>query len=154
MICVILCFLCTIVLGLDLISTGSTVALNGVPYYIPSTPYVKIPNFNSRVLAGKGSGYGGIVPVTVVKATAAVTLAQLNRTITGYGSDDDVWQTGFLSSRHNRFDDAELCSSAKSSEFLVGEADFASHLHPIQFVHIGRKLYLQWHNYHTRFESK
>ena len=119
MICVILSFLCTFALGLDLISTGSTVALNGVPYYIPSTPYVKIPNFHSRVLAGKGSGYGGIVPVTVVKAAAAVTLAQLKGTITTYGSDDDVWQTGFLSSRHNRLGDAELCSSAKSSEFLV-----------------------------------
>ena len=143
MICVILCSLCTFALGLDLISTGSTVTLNGVPYYIPSTPYVKIPNFQSRVLAGKGSGYGGIVPVTVVKATAAVTLAQLKGTITTYGSDDDVWQTGFLSSRHDRFSDAELRSSAKSSEFLVGEADFASHLRPIQFVHIGPELYLQ-----------
>ena len=135
-------------------STGSTVALNGVPYYVPSTPYVKIPNFNSRVLAGKGSGYGGIVPVTVVKATAAATLAQLKQTITTYGSDDDVWQTGFLSSRHNRVGDAERCSSAKSTDSLMLEADFASHLHSIQFVHIGRKLYLQWHNYHTRFESK
>ena len=136
MICVILCFLCTFALGLDLISTGSTVALNGVPYYIPSTPYVKIPNFNSRVLAGKGSGYGGIVPATVVQATAAVTLAQLDRTIAAYGSDDDVWQTGFLSSMHNRIGEAELCSSAKSPEFLVGEADFASHLHPVQFIHL------------------
>ena len=101
MICVILCFLCAFAFGLDLISTGSTVALNGIPYYVPSTPYVKIPNFNSRVLAGKGSGYAGIVPVTVVKATAAASLAQLKGTITTYGSDDDVWQTGFLSSRHN-----------------------------------------------------
>ena len=136
MICVILCFLCTFALGLDLVSTGSTVALNGVPYYIPSTPYFKIPNFNSRVLAGKGSGYGGIVPATVVKATAAVTLAQLSRTIAAYGSDDDVWQPGFLSGRHDRLGDAKLCSSAKSSQFLVGEADFASHLHPVQFVHV------------------
>ena len=104
---------------------------------------MKIPNFHSRVLAGKGSGYGGIVPVTVVKATAAVTLTQLKETITTYGSDDDVWQTGFLSSRHDRVGDAELCSSIKSSELLVRKADFASHLHPIQFVHIGRKLCLQ-----------
>ena len=143
MICIISCFLFPFAFGLDLISTGSTVALNGVPYYVPSTPYVKIPSFNSRVLAGKGSGYGGIVPVTVVKATAAVTLAQLKSTITAYGSEDDVWQTGFLSSTHDRVGDLELCSSAKSSEFLVGEADFASHLHPIQFVHIRRKLYHQ-----------
>lgn len=155
MIYVILCFLSTFALGLDLISTGSTIALNGIPYYIPSTPYVKIPNFHSRVLAGKGSGYGGIVPVTVVKATAAVTLTQLSQTITAYGNDDDVWQTGFLSSRHNRVGDAELCSPAKSWEFLVGKADLAaSHLHPIQLVHVGSELHLQWHNYHTSFESK
>ena len=115
MIHVILCFLCACALGLDLISTGSTVALNGIPYYLPSTPYSKIPNFQSRILAGKGSGYGGTVPVTVVKATSAsFTLAQLDQTIATYSKVDDVWQPGFLSGKHDRFGDAEHCSPARS----------------------------------------
>ena len=112
MICVVLCFLCACALGVELISTGSTVALDGIPYYIPRMPYVKIPNFQSHILAGKGSGYGGIVPVTVVRATsAAFTLAQLEQTVATYGREDDVWQAGFLSGEQNgSFDDAERYS--------------------------------------------
>lgn len=98
MIAPVLCFLCACVLAVELTSTGSTAALDGVPYYIPSAPYAKIPNFQSQILAGKGSGYGGIVPVTVVKATSATfTLAQLDQTIATYGKEDDVWQETFLS---------------------------------------------------------
>ena len=101
MIIVTLCFLCACALGVELTSTGSTAALDGIPYYIPSTPYAKIPNFQSQVLAGKGSGYAGIVPVTVVKATSAVfTLAQLDQAVAAYG-EDDVWQESFLSGRRS-----------------------------------------------------
>lgn len=91
---------CAYALAVELTSTGSTATLDGVPYYIPSTPYAKIPNFSSQILAGKGSGFGGIVPVTVVKASSATfTLAQLDQTITTYGIEDDVWQESFLSGR-------------------------------------------------------
>lgn len=105
MIYIVLCFLSACALGVtsvELISTGSTLSLDSVPYYIPSIPYTKIPNFQSHVLAGKGSGCDGIVPVTVVKATsAAFTLAQLEQTVVTYGKEDDVWQPGFLSGKHN-----------------------------------------------------
>lgn len=108
MIIAILCFLYTCAISVELTSTGSTAALNGVPYYIPSTPYAQIPSFRPQILAGKGSGYGGIVPVTVVKATsAAFTLAQLDQTVATYGKEDDVWQDGFLSGRRS----LELCAS-------------------------------------------
>ena len=100
MIIEILFFLGAYVLAIELTSTGSTVALDGVPYYIPSMPYAKIPDFQFQILSGKGSGYGGIVPVTVVKATSATfTLAQIDQTIATYGKEDDVWQESFLSGR-------------------------------------------------------
>lgn len=102
MITAVLCFLYACTIAVELTSTGSTAALDGVPYYIPSTPYANIPNFQSQILAGKGSGYGGIVPVTVVKATSATfTLARLDQTIATYGEEDDVWQESFLSGRRN-----------------------------------------------------
>lgn len=102
MITAVLAFLCACALAVELTSTGSTAALDGVPYYIPSTPYTKIPNFQSTILAGKGSGYGGIVPVTVVGANSATfTLAQLDQTVATYGIEDDVWQESFLSGRRS-----------------------------------------------------
>ena len=120
MIIAVLCFLCTCVLAAELTSTGSTVALDGVPYYIPSTPYASIPNFQSQILAGKGSGYGGIVPVTVVNATSATfTLAQLDQTVATFGREDDVWQEGFLSGRRTLSlgGYTERCSPARFRRF-------------------------------------
>lgn len=130
---IVLCFLSACALGVELISLGSTVSLDSVPYYIPSTPYSKVPNFQSYILAGKGGGYDAIVPVTVVKATsAAFTLAQLQQTIVTYGKEDDVWQPGFLSGKHNgSFGEAERCYLANSVFFLVKRAELVSHLHPI-----------------------
>lgn len=98
MIPALLCLLFAFTTAVELTSTGSTAALDGVPYYIPSTPYANIPNFRSQILAGQGSGLGGMVPVTVVKATSATfALAQLDQTIATYAKEDDVWQEGFLS---------------------------------------------------------
>lgn len=92
--------LCACAWGIELTSTGSTAALNGIPYYIPGTPYAMIPDFQSHILAGKGGGYGGIVPVTVVEPTSALfTLAQLDQAVETYGKEDDVWQEGFLSGK-------------------------------------------------------
>ena len=100
MIIVALCCLCAYALAVELTSTGSTAALDGVPYYIPSTPYAKIPNFQPQILAGKESGFGGMVPITVVKATSSTfALAQLDETIVTYSQEDDVWQAGFLSGK-------------------------------------------------------
>ena len=110
MLTAVLSFLCACVLAVELTSTGSTAALDGVPYYISSTPYAKIPNFQSQILAGKESGYGSIVPVTVVEATSATfTLAQLDQTVATYGKEDDVWQESFLSGRPS----LRLCGCAE-----------------------------------------
>lgn len=92
-------FFAALILGLtaawDLASTGSTVILNGVPYYIPGTPYASRPSFkasNSTTILGR------LVPLTVV-ATSSVTfnLADLEKTVKGFQETDDVWQAAFLS---------------------------------------------------------
>ena len=88
-----------LVSAVDLTSTGSTLALDGVPYYIPSTAYTSISNFQSQILTGSSTTFDGLVPVTVVDADAAsFNLQQLGQTISSFGSDDDVWGEGFLSS--------------------------------------------------------
>lgn len=119
----LLCFLCARAYGIELASTGSTAALDGVPYYIPSTPYATIPNFQSQILAGKESGFGGIIPVTVVKATSATfTLAQLDQAVETYGKEDDVWQESFLSSKRSSslYACVEHCSPARSLDIFRG----------------------------------
>ena len=135
MITVVLGLLFAYAFAVELISTGSTVALDGVPYYIPSTPYVRIPNFQSQILAGKGSGFGGIVPVTVVKASSATfTLAQLDQTLATYGTEDDVWQESFLSGRRNStlWECAESYALGLFSLYRGREvAEFSSYIHPI-----------------------
>lgn len=85
-------------LALDLASTGSTVTLNGVPYYIPGTPYASRPSFKARALGNTTTVLGGLVPITVV-ATSSVTfnLADLQKTVKGFEESDDVWQPAFLS---------------------------------------------------------
>ena len=96
----VLSFLLAYAFAVELSSPGSTAFLDGVPYYIPSAPYATILKFQSHLLAGKGGGFGGIVPVSVVNpGSATFTLAQLDQTVASYGTEDDVWQKGFLSSR-------------------------------------------------------
>lgn len=82
----------------DLASEGSTITLNGIPYYIPGTPYAFKPSFKPRSLGNTTTVLGGLAPITVV-ATSSVTfnLADLQKTVKGFGESDDVWQAGFLS---------------------------------------------------------
>lgn len=84
--------------ALDLASLGSTVTLNGIPYYIPGTPYASKPSFKARTRGNATTVLGGLTPVTVV-ATNSVTfnLVDLLQTVKDYEKSDDVWQPGFLS---------------------------------------------------------
>lgn len=81
----------------NLTSTGSTVELNGIPYYIPGSPFVSVAKLHSQILTGKKSVFGGLVPVTIV-GTSSVTfnLADLHQSLKTYGEKDDVWNEGFL----------------------------------------------------------
>ena len=82
-----------------LASTGSTIELGGVPYYVPSKSVASVTSTcYSQVLAGSKSVDTPWVPVTVVKATAgAFGVAELQSTLKTFGVTDDVWSTGFLS---------------------------------------------------------
>lgn len=84
----------------NLTSTGSTVELNGIPYYIPGKPFASLPYFSPQSLAGLKGLLGGLVPVTVV-ATPSVdfNVEELGKTVHGFGEKDDVWGEGFLSGK-------------------------------------------------------
>lgn len=81
----------------NLTSTGSTINLNGIPYYIPGSPFASVAKLQSHILTGKKSVFGGLVPVTIV-ATSSVTFnpVDLHQTLKTYGEEDDVWNEGFL----------------------------------------------------------
>lgn len=81
----------------NLTSTGSTVNLNGIPYYIPGSPFASIAKLQSQTLTGKKSVFGGLVPITIV-GTNSVTfnLVDLHQKLRTYGEKDDVWNEGFL----------------------------------------------------------
>jgi hypothetical protein len=86
--------------ALNLTSTGSTVELNGVPYYIPGRPFASLPNVKLPKLPGVGSLLGGLVPVTVVgTASANFDVRGLEKTIQEFSQKDDVWGEGFLSGK-------------------------------------------------------
>ena len=79
-------------------STGSTVILNDIPYYVPGTPVGSIPDFNPQILTGTKSVFGGLVPVTVVETTSVTfNLQNLKATVKDFGTKDDVWGIAFLS---------------------------------------------------------
>lgn len=81
----------------NLTSTGSTVNLNGIPYYIPGSPFASITGLQSQILTGKKTVFGGLVPVTIV-GTSSVTfnLVDLHQSVKSYAEKDDVWNQGFL----------------------------------------------------------
>lgn len=81
----------------NLTSTGSTVNLNGIPYYIPGSPFASVAKRQSHILTGKKSVFGGLVPVTIV-GTSSVTfnLVDLHQSLKSYSEKDDVWNEGFL----------------------------------------------------------
>ena len=71
----------------QLVSTGQTLVLNNVPYYVPATAFTAL---NVKKLRGLPSA-DGLVPITVVGSSA-----DLQATVQGYGQNDDVWSAGFL----------------------------------------------------------
>ena len=84
----------------NLTSTGSTIELNGIPYYIPGRHFISLPYFNSRTTAGLKGLLGGLVPVTVLRtATVNLDVKDLAKTVEGFGEQDDVWGEGFLSGK-------------------------------------------------------
>ena len=81
-------------------STGSTVNLNGVPYYVPPTPLTTLegPLNNLRFLPSAA----GLIPLTVVSTNSLLfSQGDLDKIVSSYAAIDDVFQMGFLESRYS-----------------------------------------------------
>ena len=82
-----------------LTSTGSTIELGGIPYYVPGKSFASVPStFYTQALANSKSMGTPWIPVTVLKAASPTfSTTELQSTLKTFGDTDDVWTTGFLS---------------------------------------------------------
>ena len=85
----------------QLLSTGSTVELGGVPYYVPSAAVLSLPtSFYVDVLAGANASDHPWIPITVVTASSkTLSIAGLKDILRSYNKNDDVWTNSFLQGR-------------------------------------------------------
>jgi hypothetical protein len=77
-------------------STGFTVSLTDIDYFLPSKPVATIAGCDQIKAAFSD---GPFVPFTVVKAAAYGTL-DIASVTAKYAEEDDVWQEGFLDGTH------------------------------------------------------
>lgn len=81
--------------ALTFASTGQTVVLDGIYFYLPADPVIVLAPENT--LSRKAAGTGGITPLTVVTANSTLyTSKDLAATIKTYKDSDDVYTEGFL----------------------------------------------------------
>ena len=92
----------TVVTAVSFVSTGSTVMLNDISYYIPASSIATI-QIRSNQLSSFSSALG-LVPLTVF-STSSLTFNQgdLEVIIGNYTAIDDVFQAGFLESMLRQF---------------------------------------------------
>jgi len=79
-------------------TTGSTVILNDIAYYIPGTSVATVNLNGGRIWPGWGFGNKnnlgeGLVPMTVVSGPSGFDAQAVANAL---GAADDVWQSGFL----------------------------------------------------------
>ena len=81
--------------------TGSTVEIGGISYFLPGKPLTTLASsFYSQAHPGANNVGDRLVPVTVIGAeSGSLSIAQIEQTIQGFGVEDDVWTTDFLTSR-------------------------------------------------------
>jgi hypothetical protein len=88
-------------LTVSLISTGTTVSLDGIAYYLPSDPVVRIPL--PRAFS-KFFNSVDFVPVTVANTNKkSFGATDLENLVTTFSSSDDVFQSGFLKGEPSPF---------------------------------------------------
>ena len=76
-----------------LTSTGSTVEVNGISYYLPGKPFTSISS-------SRAAGTGSSIPVTIVKTNSSgISISALQAVIKTFGEIDDVWNPGFSSGK-------------------------------------------------------
>ncbi|KAI4095792.1 MAG: hypothetical protein LQ339_007155 [Xanthoria mediterranea] len=84
------------VAALTLRSTGGTLMLGDIPYYVPATPYTTV---SVRAL-GRLQSVNGLSPVTVIGATAGnASVGSLGSILAAFATDD-VWNPYFLQGRN------------------------------------------------------
>ncbi|KAG8534384.1 uncharacterized protein KY384_001229 [Bacidia gigantensis] len=84
-----------------LTSTGSTVEIGGIPYYVPGQPISSVPStFYTQLLTTGYSAGSLLTPITVVKAPAGpFSVNELQKTFDTFGGADDVWTPDFLTGK-------------------------------------------------------
>ncbi|KAI4257713.1 MAG: hypothetical protein LQ352_001553 [Teloschistes flavicans] len=90
--CGLFSLLVTNAVALTLTSTGGTLTLNDVPYYVPGTPYTTV---STRAFQGL-QNVNSLVPVTVVNVAAGNDSLSDLESVIGKFATDDVWNSGFL----------------------------------------------------------
>lgn len=80
--------------ALSFSSTGFTVALNDIPYYVPPDAVATLP---VRTELSGLAATAGFVPLTVI-STPSLTYSEndLAATVSSFAAADDVFQQGFL----------------------------------------------------------
>lgn len=87
-------------------STGQTVELDGVSYYLPPDPASTLPAHNPLLKAATASG--GLLPVTVITTSSAgYDSSDLAATIANYTATDDVFSAGFLEALYIQYTDVK-----------------------------------------------
>ncbi|KAK3678997.1 hypothetical protein LTR78_001450 [Recurvomyces mirabilis] len=81
-------------LSYSLSSTGQTVELDGVAYYVPGTPVHTIQNYGNSWGRPKSEG---LTPLTVITTTSAA-VHDLGLVVANWTTIDDVFSAGFLES--------------------------------------------------------
>ena len=90
--------------GQDLLATGSTLSLNGIPYYLPGKPFTSgHSSVYTTCASGSESFVFGLVPVTVIHLNSTIfSLSALETVVETFGQQDDVWGEAFLSGEDSR----------------------------------------------------
>ena len=91
---IVVALLLSVVQAVSLVSTGSTLTFNGIPYYIPAHPVTTL-KVSSRLLKSLPSA-AGLVPLTVISTPSlSFTQADLDAAVAIFSVADDVFQSGF-----------------------------------------------------------
>ena len=78
--------------AISLTSTGSTIVLSDISYYVPATPLV---TFASLASINNIASAHGLTPVTVIGGTPNSSFSTTEEVLSAF-SYDDVWNEGFL----------------------------------------------------------
>jgi hypothetical protein len=75
---------------------GSTMNVDGIFYYVPSTPVSKLGATSDQLKTATTNGED-LIPFTVITDSASIfSTSTLQTILSGFAADDDVFSSGFL----------------------------------------------------------